>query len=110
MTDRQLDFRILRQALAAKAQFAFGGKLANTQGQIAVAEYDGLCEAAPVFALSKFEIRHVGRRSPGRRGSFATQHSRCEFGFCRKGFAPTPEIQLAVGQQPVYNPALRCFR
>src|SRR5882762_4637184 len=38
MTDRQLDFRILRQALAAKAQFAFGGKLANTQGQIAVAE------------------------------------------------------------------------
>ena len=75
-----------------------------------VAEYDGLCEAAPVFALSKFEIRHVGRRSPGRRGSFATQHSRCEFGFCRKGFAPTPEIQLAVGQQPVYNPALRCFR
>jgi predicted alpha/beta hydrolase len=28
----------LRQALAAKAQFAFGGKLANTQGKIAVAE------------------------------------------------------------------------
>jgi hypothetical protein len=38
MTDRQLDFRPLRQALAAKAQFAFGGKLANTQGKIAVAE------------------------------------------------------------------------
>jgi hypothetical protein len=75
-----------------------------------VAEYDGLCEAAPVFALSKFEIRHVGRRSPGRRGSFATQHSRCEFGFCRKGLSPTPEIQLAVRRQPVYNPALRCFR
>jgi hypothetical protein len=33
-----------------------------------------------------------------------------EFGFCPNGFAPTPEIQLAVGQQPVYNPALRCFR
>jgi hypothetical protein len=75
-----------------------------------LAEYDGLCEAAPVFALSKFEIRHVGRRSPGRRGSFATQHSRCEFGFCRKGLSPTPEIQLAVRRQPVYNPALRCFR
>ena len=27
-----------------------------------------------------------------------------------QGFAPGPEIQLAVGQQPVYNPALRCFR
>ena len=33
-----MDFRSLRQALAAKAQFAFGGKLANAQGQIAVAE------------------------------------------------------------------------
>jgi hypothetical protein len=42
--------------------------------------------------------------------AFATHHSSCEFGFCRKGFAPRPEIQLAVGQQPVYNPALRCFR
>ena len=37
-TDRQLDFRYPRQALAAKAQFAFGGELADTQGQIAVAE------------------------------------------------------------------------
>src|SRR5882724_11882267 len=84
---------------------------------IGLAEGETRCRSMTVFvkrrrslALSKFEIRHVGRRSPRRRGSFATHHSRCEFGFCLKGFAPTPEIQLAVGQQPVYNPALRCFR
>jgi len=47
---------------------------------------------------------------PGRRGSFAMHHRSYEFGFCPKGFAPRPEIQLAVGRQPVYNPALRCFR
>jgi hypothetical protein len=46
----------------------------------------------------------------GQRGSFATHHGSCEFGFCRKGFAPGAEIQLAVRRQPVYNPALRCFR
>jgi hypothetical protein len=33
-----LDFRRLRQAPAAKAQFAFGGKLADAQGQIVGAE------------------------------------------------------------------------
>src|ERR1700738_2148563 len=38
VADRQLDFRPSGQALAAQTQFAFGGKLANTQGQIAVAE------------------------------------------------------------------------
>jgi hypothetical protein len=74
----------------------------------AFAEYDGLCEAAPVFALSKSESHTSADVRPG--GSFATHHSGCEFGFCRKGFAPRPEIQLAVRHQPVYNPALRCFR
>jgi predicted alpha/beta hydrolase len=36
--DRQLDFRPVRQALAAKAEFAFAGRPAQARGEIAVAE------------------------------------------------------------------------
>jgi hypothetical protein len=35
--------------------------------------------------------------------------TKCEFGFCRKGLSRQMENQLAVLQQPVYNPALRCL-
>jgi len=38
MTDRQLDFRLTRQALAAKAEFAFAGRVAKARGKIGLAD------------------------------------------------------------------------
>jgi len=37
---------------------------------------------------------------------FESGHSKCEFGFCRKGLTKLQEIWLAVRRHPVYNPAL----
>jgi len=69
-----------------------------------VAEYDLFVSGAGLCSF-KLKIRHVGRRSPGD-AVFPTQHSRSEFGFCRKG---SLQRQKSTGgrQQPVYNPALR---
>jgi hypothetical protein len=43
------------------------------------------------------------RRLPS---GFESGHSKCEFGFCRKGLTKLQEIWLAVRRHPVYNPAL----
>jgi len=37
---------------------------------------------------------------------FGRRHNKSGFGFCRKGLSGLPEISLAVGPRPVYNPAL----